>query len=577
MQIMLPKNTLHDREQDVFFEKVTALIGENGAGKSSVLQSVFINCLTKKYLPETKVVCFSSGQNEKYSTYFSDYLSHERQANRGLNLDCCYYDKSWSKLLIFISTICKPDGIVRNFLYEKGYIDVSDDKSDDITSKLTLTVRVNSAYVNRIKMALSQEEQGIENTLRYSAYHRTLESFINNIVNADYDFESPLEVQEILLTHSNFFNPSFEAAEDSFFDPIITFFTQAADNDYFIMKKSLLLEFKNNIELNDISDGEYQVLFLYSLLDLFDSANTLFLLDEVDSHLHFKNIEILWHRLHNINGYAITTTHLLDSITANENSFKNLKIVDKGKIKEDDKIKTIMDRLSILTRIKDVQFEVCCKLENIVLMDDYNDWTIFYALAKKKGLDVSKLDNLHAIKQSSGYDNLSQKFAQPKLEWIESLLNINSAKKVKRIFMICDKDEAPITYQKDGVQVNGSEYSKKITMLGNKYKIKIYLLAWQRREIKNYLLSYTALSHHGLIGQVNNGDLPANCFLKENNSGDNPAISRLNVKPYITKIIDSDGIGLDKSKLYPYIDLIPPNEISNDIENMYNFLVEKLK
>lgn len=574
---MLPKNTLHDREQDVFFEKVTALIGENGAGKSSVLQSVFINCLTKKYLPETKVVCFSSGQNEKYSTYFSDYLSHERQANRGLNLDCCYYDKSWSKLLIFISTICKPDGIVRNFLYEKGYIDVSDDKSDDISSKLTLTVRVNSAYVNRIKMALSQEEQGIENTLRYSAYHRTLESFINNIVNADYDFESPLEVQEILLTHSNFFNPSFEAAEDSFFDPIITFFTQAADNDYFIMKKSLLLEFKNNIELNDISDGEYQVLFLYSLLDLFDSANTLFLLDEVDSHLHFKNIEILWHRLHNINGYAITTTHLLDSITANENSFKNLKIVDKGKIKEDDKIKTIMDRLSILTRIKDVQFEVCCKLENIVLMDDYNDWTIFYALAKKKGLDVSKLDNLHAIKQSSGYDNLSQKFAQPKLEWIESLLNINSAKKVKRIFMICDKDEAPITYQKDGVQVNGSEYSKKITMLGNKYKIKIYLLAWQRREIKNYLLSYTALSHHGLIGQVNNGDLPANCFLKENNSGDNPAISRLNVKPYITKIIDSDGIGLDKSKLYPYIDLIPPNEISNDIENMYNFLVEKLK
>ncbi|HDI6380973.1 TPA: ATP-binding protein, partial [Escherichia coli] len=197
------------------------------------------------------------------------------------------------------------NGLVRNFLCEKGYIDVSDDKNDDISSKLTLTVRVNSAYVNRVKMALAQEEQGIENTLRYSAYHRTLESFINNIVNADYDFESPLEAQEILLTHSNFFNPSFEEAEDSFFDPIITFFTQAADNDYFIIKPSLQLEFKNNIELNDISDGEYQVLFLYSLLDIFDSPNTLFLLDEIDSHLHYKNIELLWHRLHSINGYAI--------------------------------------------------------------------------------------------------------------------------------------------------------------------------------------------------------------------------------------------------------------------------------
>ncbi|EIX1579294.1 ATP-binding protein, partial [Escherichia coli] len=244
---------------------------------------------------------------------------------------------------------------------------------------------------------------------------------------------------------------------------------------------------------------------------------------------------------------------------------------------EDDKIKTIIERLSVLTRISDVQFEVCRKLENIVLMDDYNDWTIFYALAKKKGLDVSKLDGLHAIKQSSGYDNLNQEFAKPKIEWINSLLNVNTDKKVKRIFMICDKDEAPITYQKDGVQVNGSEYSKHIAKLENKNKNKIYLLVWKRREIKNYLLSYTALTHHGFIEKINNGDLPANSYLKENDPGDNSAISRLNVKHCITKIIDSDGIGLDISKLYSYIELIPPAEISEDIVNMYNFLVEKLK
>ncbi|MCL8361793.1 ATP-binding protein, partial [Escherichia coli] len=69
MEIILPKKTLYDREQNVFFEKVTALIGENGAGKSSILQSVFINCLTTRHLPETHVVCCSSGQHEKYSTY----------------------------------------------------------------------------------------------------------------------------------------------------------------------------------------------------------------------------------------------------------------------------------------------------------------------------------------------------------------------------------------------------------------------------------------------------------------------------------------------------------------------------
>ena len=577
MQITLPKNTLYSREQNISFEKVTALIGENGAGKSSVLQSVFINCLNNKYLPETKVVCFSSGQNEKYSKYFSDYLAHERQANRGLNLDCCYYDKSWSKLLIFISTICKSDGLVRDFLYNKGYIDMSEDKNDDISSNLVLTIRVTSAYVNRVKMALVQEENGADDTLRFSAYHRTLESFINNIVNTNYDFESPLDSQEILLSHANFFNPSFEAAEDSFFDPIITFFTQAADNDYFIIKPSLFLNFNNAIELDDISDGEYQVLFLYSLIDLFDSDNTLFLFDEIDSHLHYKNIELLWHRLHNIRGNVITTTHLLDSITANENDIKNLKIVEKGQIKENDKIKSIIERLSILARIKDVQFEVCCKLETIVLMDDFNDWTIFSTLVKRKGLDVTKLDNYHAIKQSSGYGNINEKFAQSKLEWIDSLLRINTDIKVKRIFMVCDMDEAPIHHLPDGVQIRVGEYSQHLKHLENKNNIKIYLLAWKRREIKNYLLSYTALSNCNLIDKVNNGDLPANCYLKENNPGDNPSISRLNVKSFITTVIDSEGIGLDVAKLNSYIDLIPPDEISEDIKNMYDFLVEKNK
>ncbi|WP_119026748.1 AAA family ATPase, partial [Acinetobacter pittii] len=41
MQIILPKNNLHSKTQEVHFEKVTALIGENGAGKSSILQSIF--------------------------------------------------------------------------------------------------------------------------------------------------------------------------------------------------------------------------------------------------------------------------------------------------------------------------------------------------------------------------------------------------------------------------------------------------------------------------------------------------------------------------------------------------------
>ncbi|WP_369686215.1 AAA family ATPase [Photobacterium kishitanii] len=81
--------------------------------------------------------------------------------------------------------------------------------------------------------------------------------------------------------------------DDAYFDEKVTFFTQATDNDYFFNRSSMKLEFNNSLSLSDLSDGEYQILFIYALLDLFDSEDTLFLLDEVDSHLHYKNIENL--------------------------------------------------------------------------------------------------------------------------------------------------------------------------------------------------------------------------------------------------------------------------------------------
>lgn len=121
MQLNLPSNRLYENQQLIGFEKITALIGENGAGKSSILQSIFVNRLAKSILSDKKVVCFSSGQNEKFSEHFSNYLNQERSANRGLSLDCCYYDKTWSKLLIFLSTISNDTGLVRSFLVRKIY------------------------------------------------------------------------------------------------------------------------------------------------------------------------------------------------------------------------------------------------------------------------------------------------------------------------------------------------------------------------------------------------------------------------------------------------------------------------
>lgn len=408
MELTLAPNPLHDQPQILNINKVATLIGENGSGKSSILQSVFEERLNKRAHHHLNVVCFSSGQNENYSEKFGIYLKRERQAGRGLGLECLYFDKPWSKLLIFLATATKRSGKVRSFLRERGYVTESVLAGDDQTTCLKCAFKIDKNYVNRVQDALKREESGEVDTIRNTPYFRSLDSFINTFVSNDYEFEQSLRKRTIEIPASRLIDVSFDyprqpqageegieageanaQAQNIAFDPEVSFFTQAADNDYFIDKQGYKLDFKDGIELDQLSDGEYQLLFLYALIDLFDAPNTLFLFDEADSHLHYKNVEKLWSLLHSIQGHAITTTHLLDSISAKENRIEHLKVVEQGRINEDNKIKQLISRLSVLSRAKSVEFEVCGKLPNIALLDDYNDWVIFTKLAVKKGLDLS--------------------------------------------------------------------------------------------------------------------------------------------------------------------------------------------
>jgi hypothetical protein len=598
MELTLAPNPLHDQPQTLNINKVATLIGENGSGKSSILQSVFEQRLNKRAHQHLSVVCFSSGQNENYSEKFSNYLSRERQAGRGLSLECLYFDKPWSKLLIFLATATKRNGKVRSFLRERDYITESAFAGDDQSTYLKCTFKIDKTYVNRVQDALKREENGVVDTLRSTPYFRSLDSFISTFISNDYEFEQPLRKRTIEIPASRLIDVSFDyprqaqageegieageangQAQSTAFDPEVSFFTQAADNDYFIDKKGYKLVFKAGIELDQLSDGEYQLLFLYALIDLFDAPNTLFLFDEADSHLHYKNVEKLWSLLHSIQGNAITTTHLLDSISAKENRIEHLKVVEQGRINEDNKIKQLISRLSVLSRAKSVEFEVCGKLPNIALLDDYNDWIIYTKLASRAGLDINPLATVHAMKKSSSYATANETFGKGKIDWLHGLSKIESSLVTTQIFLICDRDEAALDWNAaNGVQVNGQVYRELLNAIQwpRGTNVSPYLLAWKRREIKNYLLSHTALSHHNVLAAINNPDIAQRNHLQPNNPGDNDDIRRFNAKSVIDPLINTEGIGLDINKLQAYIDLIPSSEISEDITNMYNFIVGKL-
>ncbi|PCI51630.1 MAG: ABC transporter ATP-binding protein [Gammaproteobacteria bacterium] len=598
MELTLAPNPLHDQPQTLHINKVATLIGENGCGKSSILQSVFEQRLSKQAHQHLNVVCFSSGQNENYSEKFSNYLKRERQAGRGLGLECLYFDKPWSKLLIFLATATKRSGKVRSFLCEGGYVTESQTGHDDQSTVLKCAFRIDKNYITRIQDALQREVSGETGTLRSTAYFRTLDSFVNTFISRDFEFDNPLRKQSIEISANRLIDVSFDyprqvqageedaevgdensQAQADSFAPEISFFTQAADNDYFIDKSSCKLTFNNGLELDQLSDGEYQLLFLYALIDLFDGPSTLFLFDEADSHLHYKNVEKLWTLLHSIQGNAITTTHLLDSISAKENRIEHLKVVERGQINENNKIKQLINRLSILSRTKSVEFEVMGKIPFLALLDDYNDWHIFTKLAEKKGCDIARLVSIQPFKKTSSFTTDADVLGGPKIDWVKGLSASETEKITSKIFLICDRDEAnPNWNPNDSVQVTGQTYKKLIKSIKwpNGLNVQTFLLAWKRREIKNYLLSYSALSHHRVLNLVNNGNIAAVDYLQQNQTGDNDSIRKMQAKDAVDPLINTEGIGLDFDKLQAYIDLIPEDEISEDITNMYNFIIGKL-
>lgn len=593
MELTLEPNPLHNQRQTLEIDKVATLIGENGSGKSCILQSVFEKKLTNSEdIAHLRVICFSSGQNENFSQRFGRYLTSARTETDEPNLDCFYYDKSWSKLLIFLATSIYSDGHVRRFLRDGGYVEESqahaDTRNEDVSTKLSLKFRVPRNYVAQVQDALKREESGSTDTLRHTPYFRSLDSFITEIVDSEYTFEDPIAKGARQLTPDHLFRVSFRGYNSGVSEAgwpvgtphkdmgIISFFTQAAANDYFIDKNSMKLQFKGGLEMDLLSDGEYQMLFLYALIDLFDSPNTLFLLDEADSHLHYENIDRLWKVLSGIMGKAITTTHLLDSITAND--FHALKVVEKGRISDHDKLKQLIERLKVLSRASSVEYEICAKLNHMALMDDYNDWKIFRALAERKGLDISRLESVYTFKKASSYNTTAESFGKAKIQWLEGLSNVETEFVTSQVFLICDKDEAALSFDGSGVKVCGQNYRDQIRSISwpNNARVTVHLLAWKRREIKNYLLSHAALLHHGVLDQVNSAELAVANHLQAGNSGDNEGICNLNVKEIVNPFINEEGVGLCMDKLQTYINLIPPEEISEDIENMYNYIVNNL-
>lgn len=587
MRIEISPNKLCQENHEIeFSDHVLTFIGENGCGKSSILESIF-----QKNLENTNgqtVVCFSSGQNESYSKFYFPFIKRARsvvqirdEEQSLLAIDeikTFYFDYDWSKFLIFFASILKKDGLVRDVLKVR-YIDTNEAK-EDITSVLSFNLQVAPVYINRINESLKIEETDPAlPTLRKTDFHNQLSRLIELKIDPTYEFDKPIRKTAIHLTYNDVVN-FFKKDSNS----ILKFLSIASTDNYFISIKESDLIFRNGIKLKDLSDGEYQLLVVKSIIDLFDGENTLFLFDEIDSHLHYKNIKRIWGVIqNNIAGKVITTTHLADSISLND--IPSLKLVENGKVIEEITHIEIFNRLDNLSQVELLKKKTLGNSKYIILMDSEFDWIVFKLFCKKKFGDESAeiLSQIQFVKCPSGCDKRIEMFGTNKLNWTADFIQINKAsKQTKEIFMVCDKDDFPINDIRDDLIVNINGDTKRKDYQKN--KLITYLMSWKRRTIENYFLCYSIFENYGLLNE-NDSRFGESYKLKPGIPADNDQVRGEKVKSLIQQLYLKDGavvldsneeMCIDFEKLKLVIDSVNPDEISEDIITLYNFIKERI-
>ncbi|WP_339902447.1 AAA family ATPase [uncultured Cyclobacterium sp.] len=587
MDITIPRNKIHNRRQTIQVDNtVLTFVGQNGSGKSALLESIF-----QKYLDDqastTRVISFTSGFNECYSSQFNKSVkSRKRFVVKNPNdetridnaINAFFFDSSWVRFLVFAACALKPRGKVAEFLNTKNLIS-HDANGIDTSTYIKFPFRVRYYYIKRIQNALAREATDPSFlSVRRTFFHDYLTKVAEAVYSSNYEFDDSIIKDERRINAKDLLN-----ILGNDINKIFSFLAWSSSKDDFIFRKEAKLFF-GRIELNDLSDGEYQLLSIFSLLDLFDDSDTIFLFDEVDSHLYYQNVQKLWSCFENISGKIITTTHSADSIILND--FNNIKLVENGQVVPTLLADTILKRLESLASGLDYKMQVAGKVRYIALVEDYFDWFIFKELSRIKvpNFDPTVFDRIHYIKCPSNWDQTSQEFGGAKVNWVEDFKKQNTQPDTHKIFLLCDRDNLPIAdIGNSGLVNRAPNRQNRIPIPGQGGNRMAFLLSWKRREIENYLLSHTMLTNHTALQPIQNL-LPPNDQLAVNNSNDNENVRRLDVKTALQPLYLKDNItgisttqrGVDFNKLKTIIDEIPASEISEDITNLYNFFSNNL-
>ena len=537
-------------------EGITLLIGNNGSGKSNILEAISaifvsliekkkvnfeyeieyildVNGLDKNFYIELKIITLQNGNSEYTYNFKIDDLA--KQKNQFLG--------NYSYLPSHIITSYSGEETrLWDLYYEKFY-------KDYIKKAITPTGRANHLkmiYVNKYHWKIA--------FLLLTVYDTGDNSFIKNILKIDliesvtFKFNLQnlrrLQTGEILRLAKNLNPDSLLSVPYSNLNDIKTIFSNFGhERDLFLLLVGALLpsrdanklildieiKFKKLnvdvlLDVNCLSEGEKKLILVKMILEYLSFEKALILLDEPDSHIHIQNKKVFKELVSSYeNRFSILTTH--SPTLTHSFDDKHISMLNNGKIEDKQK-------QEIFSHITDGIW-------------NYQEQSVFLSSPYNIDLIVEgKFDKIH-IETAIKTDNLGTDF--PDLKF--GIFDLKSCDNMKKMFDgLCNADNLHIPNKKiififdnekqffNGQNLSGKEFQGAEKIKDNLYKKKgVYLL---------FLPKKIDFTENFTIENMYPSEKFANCLQET-------LTRRLEDENYFNNFIDfiTDGIKEDAKKL----------------------------
>ncbi len=587
---------------------LNVLIGNNGSGKSSLMESLFSTYINDS---DKSIVGFTSGQNENFTELFGPHLQKVRKllnSGKVSPTKTLFFDRKWSSLLILLATFFKraprdadgfaATGMCSQYLLNKNYKIRNFSFSLEVPKKFFELYSVDDFQTSYFAQFIEQLTGVDANTVG------PLKAKVFSVADMATDSQADTN-QDGVITSQIILGLSrlLDSISGDFTDRIkqihhfIYFFQIASIANSYLNLDENNLEFdvqSKAVGFGHISDGEYQLLSVYAIVDLFGDQFDFILLDEVDSHVHTSAVPDLWTTLSKVkDSVVVTSTH----------SPVSLKYINTNRILSlrDGSVREGILKLSDLQQIFDSKHSsenvlaLCFRFsKQIILIDGLKDWEILIALFKRK-LGVrfqSGLLNYSVHELPSSRNNIHED-KDSKDKFVESLrriyqndLDLEDQGKIELLSLISLKDRDNMPLQ--GAYSTNDTFNvvKKISTplpLSQRAPLKTMEIYLHRREIENYLLTKSLVQSaepRKIIGNDSNGAPQTREQVLE--SFDNEEyVSTLDVKKFISEKIcvndsTSPNQGFSIELLNQYVDTIPQEEISDYLEPLHKFLCSQI-